>query len=529
MLWVCAAVVLQRCGAVRLRSFEAVEPCACGAVGVCRWEFMLESQNDASAFLCFSGVPTCYAPFMTPLSLGQRTPTAFGSCPKSRIACFALCVGLALVVCVSPNPPAPSWLFTSEARPLTSRRALVPGPAGARVKPLPAQVMRRMPPSGPDAPASLRPFAQTPNVSPNPRWLSGLYGALPFLLVPVAGILALLWSARAGQSPSARAVGVTGGPEGEVRIGAPPDGNAAVSGEGGPAPGFCRWSPASVGFAHTSRAPKVIGVAACAPPCASRPHRPWGSVGRSAPPSRAGACALAASLSDGEGEALSTDLLPPLPNGDALAIHAPGWRRGYGTGGRVWPASRVLCRWLAAEADLVRGAAVLELGCGCGGVGIYAAACGARRVVLTDGTAALCDVARDNARANRDLCPDADVQARRYPWGEPLTELRGLGSGAGEDGVGGFDLVLGSDVTYGTDPAALCASLKMLLTPGAGAAPPRVILTHQLRPLVAALNNGGNLDRFVAIAEGLGLRATTLSTERDGLFDFVYLLEVTRA
>ena len=38
--------------------------------------------------------------------------------------------------------------------------------------------------------------------------------------------------------------------------------------------------------------------------------------------------------------------LPLLPSGDHLTLDAPGWTRGIGTGGRVWPASAALCRYL---------------------------------------------------------------------------------------------------------------------------------------------------------------------------------------
>ena len=64
--------------------------------------------------------------------------------------------------------------------------------------------------------------------------------------------------------------------------------------------------------------------------------------------------------------------LPALPSGEALDLVAPGWSRGVGTGGRVWPAAGALCRYLAAE-DCARGKRVVELGCGTGAVGCYVA------------------------------------------------------------------------------------------------------------------------------------------------------------
>ena len=51
----------------------------------------------------------------------------------------------------------------------------------------------------------------------------------------------------------------------------------------------------------------------------------------------------------------------------------------------MWNSARVLCDWLADEAEPlgVRGAAVLELGAGTGLVGVVAAKLGAARVLLT--------------------------------------------------------------------------------------------------------------------------------------------------
>ena len=84
-------------------------------------------------------------------------------------------------------------------------------------------------------------------------------------------------------------------------------------------------------------------------------------------------------------------MLPPLPNGGQLTLNAPGWGRGVGTGGAVWPAAGALCRLLRGQR--LDGLSVLELGTGTGAVGLYAAGCGARSVVLTDADASLCSLA----------------------------------------------------------------------------------------------------------------------------------------
>ena len=139
--------------------------------------------------------------------------------------------------------------------------------------------------------------------------------------------------------------------------------------------------------------------------------------------------------------------LPPLPHGSRLALTTPGWGRGVGTGGAVWPAAELLAQWmLIDEREAVQGARVLELGSGTGAVGLFAAGCGASSVLLTDGDASLCSLAADNARDNRALMPGATVTTRRYRWGGSVEALGGP-----------FDLALASDLTY--EPAAHGARL----------------------------------------------------------------------
>ena len=96
-----------------------------------------------------------------------------------------------------------------------------------------------------------------------------------------------------------------------------------------------------------------------------------------------------------------------------------------------------------------------ELGSGIGAVGCYAAALGADTVCLTDMSESLCQCASDNAAANARLFADgASVVSRTYVWGRPVSQL----------GVGPFDLVLGSDVTYRHGMhSSLCKTLAELL------------------------------------------------------------------
>ena len=203
----------------------------------------------------------------------------------------------------------------------------------------------------------------------------------------------------------------------------------------------------------------------------------------------------------------SLGALPPLPDGAHLALSAPGWGRGVGTGGRVWPASEVLCHVLQTE--LSADASVLELGCGVGAVGLYAAALGAS-AVLTDADDACLARARENANRNSELLRGA-VDVQPYRWGV-----------APPDG-GPFSLILGADITY--EARSHRALTKTLHTLVSAEAPPRVLIAHQHRPVASALRGVGGLDHFRAAARRRGLEATEISRQSVGL-GVVSLLEV---
>ena len=209
-------------------------------------------------------------------------------------------------------------------------------------------------------------------------------------------------------------------------------------------------------------------------------------------------------------------MLPALPNGGHLTLEAPGWGRGVGTGGTVWPAAGALCRCLRDEG--LDGLSVLELGTGTGAVGLFAAGCGARSVVLTDTDASLCSLAAENWRSNRDALPDGTlVTTQRYRWGEPIDALGGP-----------FDLCVGSDVTY--EPRAHGALLRTLSTllEIDGAAPPRILLAHQHRPLTSALKREGCLEHLIEEARRRGLVVRERPAVRAGL-GVVSLIEVSTA
>ena len=181
--------------------------------------------------------------------------------------------------------------------------------------------------------------------------------------------------------------------------------------------------------------------------------------------------------------------LPLLPSGESLVLDAPGWTRGIGTGGRVWPASAALCRYLA-RTGTVCGKAVLELGCGTGATGLTcAAALNASSVILTEGgSEGLLQLARRNVAANQRHLP-CDVSVQRHGWGDAVEWAP--------------ELVVGSDVTYDRDAHdRLCTTLKALNAPA--------LLAHQHRRVASLLSGESQLDHFLAAAASVGLAVDRL-------------------
>lgn len=187
------------------------------------------------------------------------------------------------------------------------------------------------------------------------------------------------------------------------------------------------------------------------------------------------------------------------------AIHLPPLRSGWlrinqvseldaGTGGKLWPAAGVTCRWLSRHADDLSGASLLELGCGTGAVGIFAAASGARRVLLTDGSDSALSNAKMNANLNRIALGAADVATRKFAFGDAA-----LPSGR-------FDYIIASDCVYGSDWRPLATSLRALMMRQADS-PPRVIMAVPHR-------SPGPLLSGTFLASAKGLRLSTLELER---------------
>lgn len=159
-----------------------------------------------------------------------------------------------------------------------------------------------------------------------------------------------------------------------------------------------------------------------------------------------------------EEDELLAALIPSLPNGEHLVLRTLPAGGESSTGFRVWHSAPVLCRWLRTISLQIEGTAVIDLGCGTGACGLYCAALGAARVVLTDGgSPLLLGLARSNLAANcrrHAQVAAADSQVRWLSWGCDALNLP----------IGYFCWILGSDIIY--DPAhhdALCRTLRVLL------------------------------------------------------------------
>lgn len=83
----------------------------------------------------------------------------------------------------------------------------------------------------------------------------------------------------------------------------------------------------------------------------------------------------------------------------------------------AWPAARVLTRYLKGRSELVKGKAVLDLGCGCGLVSIACSLAGAGRVIANDTDEISLTMARANALVNEAIIEfnRDDLLARGVP------------------------------------------------------------------------------------------------------------------
>ena len=167
-----------------------------------------------------------------------------------------------------------------------------------------------------------------------------------------------------------------------------------------------------------------------------------------------------------------------------------------GTGGTIWPCAGLLTAYLLRHREDLElaNAAVIELGSGTGIVGLYAAALGARQVLLTD----VLHERRANSHQLFYSKPTAlgpllqgNVQRNCHHWNASTTAVNVAELSFGDAQhvkhacraspcEEGFDILLGSDITFrpvtGVSHEQLTWAIVQLLRPGGVA-----ILCHETR------------------------------------------------
>eukprot|EP00741_Cyanophora_paradoxa_P020146 tig00000219_g19447.t1 len=162
---------------------------------------------------------------------------------------------------------------------------------------------------------------------------------------------------------------------------------------------------------------------------------------------------------------------------------------------KVWDSALVLAQHIVSDSSLVEGKEVIELGAGCGLVGIVAARY-ARRVVTTDYLPRILETLRENVQANARWDGPSDVDVSRRIAVEKLDWME-VEMGRCDVSFGPADVILGADVVYESmHPTMLLATIDAFLKPGGRL----VIVGDSYRFGIHDLRAG---------LEGLGLRGTS--------------------
>jgi predicted nicotinamide N-methyase len=161
-------------------------------------------------------------------------------------------------------------------------------------------------------------------------------------------------------------------------------------------------------------------------------------------------------------------------------------------GNSIWPASDIIINYLCFHKDeMVKDHRILELGSGCGYVGIVCGVLGASHVTLTDRlinsskqiyncegvmvdeqfrpSNALLNLIRRNMDINRSHCfPSFTFSVQELEWGSQykyqLDKVLFDDINSGITNESNFDLLLGSDLTYNCDiSASLFWTIKEIL------------------------------------------------------------------
>lgn len=150
------------------------------------------------------------------------------------------------------------------------------------------------------------------------------------------------------------------------------------------------------------------------------------------------------------------------------------------TGLMLWESARLMASVLAINPSIVAGKRVLELGCGCVGICSMIAASFADSVMATDGDTKAIELLNQNVASNLRRPILDKLTTRRLEWGnrDDIEAIKEVNNG-------GFDIILGTDVTYVAEAISpLFATARELISTGRRTTKdqgPALILCHIVR------------------------------------------------
>ena len=157
------------------------------------------------------------------------------------------------------------------------------------------------------------------------------------------------------------------------------------------------------------------------------------------------------------------------------------------TGLRTWEASLYLLDWLLANPNLIHDQCVLELGAGCGLLGLACAQwLNAKHVTMTD----VNEHVLERLRQNMSLCHHSNtpcIEAMKLDWSDSQTWTTD------------YDVIIAADVVY--DPDVIPALVNILQN-----------ILQKLRKtavwIACLLRNESTLEKFVKQADNAGIHVT---------------------
>jgi ribosomal protein L11 methylase PrmA len=126
----------------------------------------------------------------------------------------------------------------------------------------------------------------------------------------------------------------------------------------------------------------------------------------------------------------------------------------------IWPATHLLCHYLASQNNV--GDCVLELGCGVGVVGLVSTKANSHKLwVSTDGDESALEMCRKNFVLNE--IPSRNVRVRKLQWGneEQTSQLLDDLKMVSDEATSPFDSIVAADIVY---PDTCGPVLKALFT-----------------------------------------------------------------